>query len=99
MGATPVRPRALVLNLIDNVAVAVTPLNAGELLVLERGEITLTSDIPTGHKFALREIAMGSDVVKYGEVIGKASAAITTGSHVHVHNVVSARLPGPARTR
>ena len=36
----------------------------------------------------LGEIAEGENIVKYGEVIGKASANIGKGNHVHVHNVV-----------
>jgi len=35
-------------------------------------------------------------VYKYGEVIGIAIRAIPVGAHVHVHNVLSARLPGDA---
>jgi len=49
-----------------------------------------------GHKVSLAAIPAGGDVVKYGEVIGIATAAIEPGHHVHVQNVRSARLP--ART-
>jgi hypothetical protein len=42
----------------------------------------------------MAEIGAGDSVVKYGEVIGRATSAIAAGRHVHVHNVVSARLPG-----
>ena|SRR2546430_128553 len=93
------RPRALVLNAADNVAVAVSRLRAGEMIELAGSAVTLARDIPSGHKFALRVIAAGGDVVKYGEVIGKATARIPPGEHVHVQNVVSARLPGPAEKR
>jgi altronate dehydratase len=44
-----------------------------------------------GHKFALRPIASGENVIKYGEPIGETTAAIARGEHVHVHNVVSHR--------
>ena len=40
-----------------------------------------------GHKYALRDIAEGENVVKYGMPIGHASCAIKKGEHVHVHNV------------
>ncbi|MCR5752991.1 MAG: altronate dehydratase family protein [Kiritimatiellae bacterium] len=40
-----------------------------------------------GHKYALRDIAEGEDVVKYGMPIGHATRAIRKGEHVHVHNV------------
>ena len=45
--------------------------------------------IPAGHKFALRAIAEGEYVVKYGEIIGKATQTIAEGEWVHTHNVKS----------
>lgn len=91
------RPRALVLDPADNVAVAVTPLAEGEQLELGACSVTLRAPIRFGHKLALRAIGEGEPVVKYHETIGRASVAIAPGDHVHVHNVVSARLPGPGR--
>lgn len=92
-GAPP--PRALVLDPADNVAVAVAPLRAGETVAVGDAEVGLREDIRFGHKFALRPLGRGEHVLKYNEVIGVASAAIAAGEHVHVHNVESARLPGP----
>ncbi len=46
-------------------------------------------DIPAGHKFALKDIAKGDYVVKYGEIIGRASKDIAKGEWVHTHNVKS----------
>ena len=43
--------------------------------------------IPFGHKVALRAIAKGEPVIKYGVVIGIAQADIDAGEHVHVHNL------------
>lgn len=40
-----------------------------------------------GHKYALRDIAEGENVIKYGMPIGHATCAIKKGEHVHVHNV------------
>ena len=48
-----------------------------------------TETIPAGHKFALREIKKGDYVVKYGEIIGRATADIQKGEWVHTHNVKS----------
>jgi altronate dehydratase small subunit len=50
--------------------------------------------IPTGHKIALRAVAAGALVHKYGQPIGRASAAIVPGEHVHVHNVDGVRGRG-----
>jgi hypothetical protein len=43
--------------------------------------------IPEGHKVALREIATGAVVLKYGHPIGKAARDIARGEHVHTHNL------------
>ena len=58
-------------------------------LVVARGEI------PFGHKVAIRVIASGEHVVKYGASIGVATADIQPGDHVHLHNLRSVR--GAAR--
>ncbi len=42
-----------------------------------------------GHKYALRDIAAGENVIKYGMPIGHATSAIRKGEHVHVHNVAT----------
>ena len=85
--------QAIVINEKDNVATALKGLSAGtEVSVEFQGrieKITLLSDIPTGHKFALKDMGQGEAVIKYGEPIGQSTARITRGEHVHVHNVVS----------
>jgi altronate dehydratase small subunit len=89
------KSKAIVINEKDNVATAIMPMKAGStvsLVVQGRAEkVKLLSPIPMGHKFALRDIEQGADVVKYGEPIGKTTARIARGEHVHVHNVVSHR--------
>ncbi len=42
-----------------------------------------------GHKYAVRPIACGENVIKYGMPIGHATADIAAGEHVHVHNVAT----------
>ena len=46
-------------------------------------------EIPAGHKFALRDISKGEYVIKYGEIIGRATSDIKKGEWVHTHNVKS----------
>ena len=87
-------PRALLMDAADNVAVAAAMLEPGEPLELGGRRVVVAERIPFGHKLALEPIAEGGHVVKYGEVIGVATAPIQPGRHVHVQNVVSARLPG-----
>jgi altronate dehydratase len=82
---------ALRLHSEDDVAVALRPLAVGETVHIDGRAITLRADIPMAHKLALRDIAAGQPVRKYGEAIGEARAAIAAGDHVHVHNIVSRR--------
>jgi altronate dehydratase len=51
-----------------------------------REGLQLKAAVPFGHKVALRPIAAGQSVVKYGKVIGVATEEIAAGDHVHVHN-------------
>jgi altronate hydrolase len=69
----------------DNVAVALYDLKAGT--ELSGPELLLRSDVPRGHKFSVAAIAGRSQVVKFGQIIGTASADIGAGEHVHVHNL------------
>ncbi len=48
-----------------------------------------TENIPAGHKYALKDIEKGSYVIKYGEIIGRATESIQQGEWVHTHNVRS----------
>ena len=70
----------------DNVAVALCDLQAGETLAAASG-ITTAEPVARGHKIALREIAAGEHVIKYGFPIGHATKTIQPGEWVHVHNV------------
>jgi len=92
MGA---RSKVIVINEKDNVATAIVPLKAASTVSLEaqggKERVKILTEIPMGHKFALRDIEKGEDVIKYGEAIGLTTARISRGEHVHVHNVVSHR--------
>jgi len=54
-------------------------------------EFETISDIPIGHKIALKDMAVGDTVIKYGTDIGKVVAPIKRGEHLHVHNVKTKR--------
>ncbi len=89
------RPSVLLLNAADTAAVALTPLQPGTAVEILRGgettRVLVEMLIPFGHKIAVAPMAAGDPVVKYGEVIGFATAAIRPGQHVHIHNVRSDR--------
>ena len=87
------KKKGIVINEKDNVATALKPLHAGIEVSVEIQnriqKIKLLSDIPLGHKFALRDMEEGEAVIKYGEPIGQSTKKINQGEHVHVHNVTS----------
>ncbi len=56
--------------------------------------ITVHGDVPYGHKIAVKDIAMGEAIMKYGESIGRASCDIKKGDYVHVHNLEAMRGRG-----
>ena len=67
----------LQINPVDTVAVALQDLPG----------------IPAGHKFALRDIAEGEDIIKYGNPIGHATRDILKGELVD-HNNITTNLSG-----
>jgi len=82
----------------DSVAVVVVEgIKAGTtltgLILDEDRTITLpcVQDIPIGHKVALKDMAVGDTVIKYGVAIGKVVQPIRTGEHAHVHNFKARR--------
>ena len=79
----------------DDVAVAVVALRAGDVVPLHAGgpAVTVREDVPAGHKVALRALAAGAPVHKYGHPIGRASADVAAGCWVHAHNLVTALRP------
>jgi len=54
-------------------------------------ELRARQDIPIGHKVALKDMAVGDTVVKYGIDMGRVVAPIKAGEHAHVHNVKTKR--------
>jgi altronate hydrolase len=76
------------LNRSDNIAVARVPLAPGQTICPAGAEIRVREEIPVGHKVALRAIAVGERILRYGQTMGRASRAIEAGEHVHVQNVV-----------
>lgn len=77
----------LKINPADNVAVAITTLPAGERITVDGKEITLNEEVPAGHKFALKDLAEGEDVIKYGYPIGHAVQAQKQGDWMNEKNI------------
>lgn len=64
---------SIVINPKDNVGVVLNGAN----------------EIPSGHKYALKDVKKGDHIIKYGEIIGRATCDIKKGEWVHSHNVKS----------
>ena len=69
----------------DNILIAVDALDAGA--ALPEGQVEARQPVPAGHKVASTAIRTGENVVKYGQIIGRASCDIAPGDHVHGHNL------------
>lgn len=78
---------AIHLHPTDNIAVARVPLSPGQTLEVGGTAVKVQDSVPAGHKVALRNVAAGESIVRYGQVMGRASTSIAPGQHVHVHNV------------
>ena len=94
----PGTAKVLVMHEKDNVATCMAEMKAGDAVDVAIGNqterIVLLDSIPFGHKTALAPIKAGEKIVKYGEIIGRASQCIEVGRHVHVHNLESIRARG-----
>ena len=81
----------------DVVGVAVTDIEPGNDVPgrVQNGGGPISIDaldaVPLGHKIAVRDIAAGEQVIKYGTPIGRATQDIRAGQHVHVHNLKGER--------
>lgn len=91
-------PQLLVHDKRDNVGVVVVEdLQAGDEMLCvvteDDSDFTLKAkqDVPIGHKVALADLKQGDTVIKYGEDIGRLTAAVAMGEHVHVHNLKTKR--------
>ncbi len=84
----------IVLDIRDNVGVASENLAAGRKYPVAGAStglyVNALTDIPGSHKIALRDIAKGEKIIKYGAPIGTASFDIPAGGFVHSHNLASA---------
>ena len=78
---------AVLLHPDDHVAIAKQPLLPRTILRTADGEVRVGQLIPPGHKVALRAVAEGGEVRRYGQIIGFAVQAIPVGGHVHSHNL------------
>ena len=77
------------INPADNVAVALQDLAKGEVVE----GVTLTMDIPRGHKIVLHSLKAGDNVIKYGFPIGHVTRDAAAGTMVD-HSCIKTNLEG-----
>jgi altronate hydrolase len=83
---------AIHLNAADNIAIARVSLSPGQRLRIEGREVIVEEPVPAGHKVAIAAIGGGENIVRYGQLIGRARIRIEPGRHVHTHNVAFEEL-------
>ena len=77
----------------DNIAVAARKVpEATPFSFAGTSDLSTVEPIEMGHKVALRSIDAGQPIKKFGQTIGFASAPISAGAWVHVHNVSAGEL-------
>ena len=81
------------INKIDNVAVALEDINPGETVTIEDVSFEIREKIPRGHKFALKDLEEGSNVIKYGFPIGHTLKPVSRGELID-HTNLKTNLEG-----
>ncbi len=77
----------------DNVIVALTNLEKGETISFEGMDYVMKENIPAKHKFFMRDMSAGDDIIMYGVLVGKAQQAIENGSRMSTENTKHAAQP------
>ncbi|REK11402.1 MAG: altronate dehydratase [Planctomycetota bacterium] len=79
----------IVLHARDNVCVATRDLPSGTRVTVGDHTVELSEPVRLGHKIALMPITSGEQVLKYGQIIGFATADIAPGAWIHTHNLAA----------
>ena len=79
--------KTIKINPADNVAVAIVPLSAGETVSVEGQEVTVTGNVPAGHKLLLQDLEAGDNVIKYGYPIGHLKESHKKGDFICDENI------------
>jgi altronate hydrolase len=87
VAADPGAPAVMRLSPRDNVAVALRPLAAGEIVLLDGVPLVIQRHVPVGQKLAAETIAAGAPVLKYHCPIGIARRPIAAGALISARNV------------
>jgi altronate dehydratase small subunit len=93
---------AIMIKEQDNVATALRDIQPNEEITVgvddEAKPFVVQEFISYGHKFSVKDIVLGENILKYGEIIGRATKEIRAGTHAHIHNIESLRGRGDLGT-
>ncbi|WFA08576.1 UxaA family hydrolase [Tissierella sp. Yu-01] len=78
----------LLVDSLDNVAVATTAVQQGEEIKVGDETIVANQGIPVGHKIAIKNINKEEYVYKYGVPIGQTIVDVSKGDYMHTHNII-----------
>jgi len=81
--------KALRIDPRDNVAVALDDIAPGSQVLIQGLTLEVLDRVPFAHKMAIRPIAAGEPILKYGVPIAVATVSIRPGGWVHEHNARS----------
>jgi hypothetical protein len=77
----------------DNCLIARVDLKAGDTVSIDGCPVALPGNVRLGHKIARRDLLPGEKVLRYGAIIGTATAPVSIGAHIHTHNLESDYIP------
>ena len=80
-------PTAIRIDQRDNVAVALTPLQQGDLVNVDGDKLSVVAHIKAKHKIALQDFNLGEAIIMYGFEVGRATKPIQKGALIHTQNV------------
>jgi altronate dehydratase small subunit len=93
---------AIMIKEQDNVATALRDIQPNEEITVGVGDeakpFVVQEFISYGHKFSVKDIVLGENILKYGEIIGRATKEIRAGTRAHIHNIESLRGRGDLGT-
>ncbi|MCF7567854.1 altronate dehydratase family protein [Sabulilitoribacter arenilitoris] len=83
----------LIISPNDNVAVALSNINKGEVFTINAAEVQVVEDIPVKHKFTLQALNTGDVVTMYGVPVGKTLKPIKKGALITTENLKHISAP------
>ncbi|MCC4491391.1 altronate dehydratase family protein [Limosilactobacillus reuteri] len=81
--------KLLILNPNDNVALATVDIPAQTIVEVNNKKITIQDDIPVGNKVALNDLQKGTNIIKFGQVIGHLTVNVAIGALINKDNLVT----------